>query len=408
VQKQLLMALSRPRLGLSVALGATILLAATLAMEHLDRPRAADPGAAAAPTVSVVAGMGSRAWFVSPDVGWALVQVPTAGLPRMELHRTIDAGATWQRQLTWDGGGVPRVARFFDARHAFVVVRASGSVLRIFTTVDGIRWRGGASPSPAASISFAGADLGWAAYRQGTSITVDQTADGGRSWRHLTSFSAPAQLELPQWVEFVDADDGLMGGLAEGRLASLYATHDGGATWAPTRLPDPPERIGAGASSVLSGAQALPGGAVMVDLSIYPREGYRYARSYLYLSTDGGRSWSQPRALPGPQWDAVDRRSVIATSGQALFTSSDGGGTWRRRQATLPASRPRDGDVFNAFQFAAPAFLDGHVGWATLVTTQRCVGAPHPQSCAEHPQIGWAVVRSSDGGATWSEVSTDA
>jgi photosystem II stability/assembly factor-like uncharacterized protein len=396
------------RLGLAVALGSLALLAAMPAASYLAG-RAADQGSTTiAPTVHVTPGLGSRAWFVSRDVGWVLVKVPTTALPRMELYRTPDAGDTWQRQLTWAGGAAPEAARFFGPTQAFFTARVDAATLSIFTTLDGSRWRSGASPSPAAAVSFVDANLGWAAYRQGAGVAVDRSGDGGRTWRRLITFTAPPEVDPRRWFEFTDTQNGLMGGLAEGKLAPLYATHDGGTTWRAAALPAPPEHVGAAASSVVAGARSLAGGTVVVSLSIYPREGQGYARSYLYASADGGRTWSNPRALPGAEWQALDQRHVVAISGRDLFTSGDGGQTWRRTQASLPAARSTDRAAFDAFRFAGPAFLAGPAGWATLVTRQRCQGASRPQTCAEHPEVAWAIARTADGGSTWSLVDAHA
>lgn len=410
-----LIALARPRFAQGVALVGLALLAATIAVSHVDRSAAGGaagerpgaPATSAAPTLSIAPDLVSRAWFVSRDVGWIVVQVRTAGLPRMELQRTTDAGTTWQPQLGWAGGAGPEAARFFGPNEAFVMARVDSGPRRIFTTIDGAWWRTGQSPSSAAAVSFIDANRGWAAYSQGAGVAVERTADGGQTWERLTTFAAP-DLSPHAWVEFIDAQAGLMGGLAEGRLAPVYATHDGGVTWAAAVLPAPPERVSAGGSSALSSARALAGGAVALDLSIYLREGYSYAHSYLYMSGDGGRSWSRPMPLPGAEWQALDQLRVVATSGQALFASGDGGRTWRRTEASLPAPQPRDGVAFNAFRFAAPAFIDDRIGWATLVTTQRCQGAAHPKTCAEHPQVVWAIARTSDGGSTWTLVYSHA
>src|SRR5712691_7085025 len=165
--------LTRLRLGLAVALGGLVLLAALVVVPALDRATAGQHPAAGptpAPGIYATAGLSGRVWFVSRQVGWVLAEVPTAELPRMELSRTGDGGTTFQRQLSWDGGAAPEAVRFFDASHAFVMARVRPETLRIFTTVDGVRWRTGESPSPAAGVSFVDASTGWAAYRQGASV----------------------------------------------------------------------------------------------------------------------------------------------------------------------------------------------------------------------------------------------
>jgi photosystem II stability/assembly factor-like uncharacterized protein len=399
------------RLGLAGALGGVAVVVAVTVVPALDRAtasRVTQATATPAPTVLSTAGLSGRAWFVSREVGWVLAEVPTAELLRMELYRTLDSGVTFRRTLEWDGGAAPEAVRFFDARQAFVAARVTPTALRVFTTTDGTHWRGGDSPSPAAGLSFVAAKVGWAAHRQGGSVVVDRTADGGTTWSHVATFAAPSEVDPHSWLEFVDSRTGFMGGLAQGRLAPLYATHDGGVTWAPAAVPAPPEHVGAGASSVLSGATAHAGAGVAIELSVYPHQGYRYAHSYLYESPDGGRSWSQPRALPGDQWQAVDQRHVVAAAGHTLFTSRDGGRTWRQTHASLPLPAPADGAAFEPFQLVAPAFLDDRIGWATLVATQRCEGALHPLTCAEHPVVRWAIARTSDGGSTWRLVDAHA
>jgi len=403
---------TRLRLGIAAALAGLAAVAVLVAVPALERAAAGQrPRAAATPAPNVLstAGLSGRAWFVSAAAGWVLVEVPTAGLPRMELLSTADAGVTFQRTLAWDGGAAPETLRLFDANRAFVAVRVRPEALHVFTTLDGVHWRGGDSPSPAAGVSFVDPSTGWAAYRRGASVVVDRTADGGQTWSHLATFAAPPEVDPHAWLDFVDARDGLMGSLAPGRLASLYATHDGGATWAPVALPPPAERVGAAGSSVLSGIAALSAdGPVPIQLTIFPRQGDRHAHSYLYVSSRGLGGWSQPRALPAAEWQAAGQERLVATSGRVLFTSRDGARTWRSVRASLPLAAPANGAAFQPFQFVAPAFLDDRVGWATLVATQRCEGGAHPQTCAEHPEVRWAIARTTDGGSTWSLVDAHA
>jgi len=404
--------ITSPRVGIAVALAGVAAVAALVAVLSLEREAAGQhPRAAAtpAPTVLSIAGLSGRAWFVSAAAGWVLVEVPTAGLPHMELLRTQDAGVTFQQTLAWDGGAAPEALRLFGANQAFVAVRVRPEALRVFTTIDGVHWRGGNSPSPAAGLSFVDPSSGWAAYRRGASVLVDRTADGGQTWGHLATFAAPPEVDPHAWLDFVDSRDGLMGGLAQGRLARLFATRDGGATWAPVALPPPGEPVGTAGSSVLSGIAALSAdGPVPIQLTIYPRQGDRHAHTYLYVSSQGVGGWSQPRALPAAEWQALGQQRLVATAGRVLFRSQDGARTWRSVQASLPLPPPVNGAAFQPFQFVAPAFLDDRVGWATLVATQRCEGAAHPQTCAEHPEVRWAIARTTDGGSTWNLVDAHA
>ncbi len=153
---------------------------------------------------------------------------------------------------------------------------------------------------------------------------------------------------------------------------SLIFSHDGGTTWHETLLghdlhrvaidPSNPDRILAGDGSGLlispdagSSWEAIPDllGKYVHGIAFDPESParvYLYANSSpspLYRSDDGARTW-QPIGAGLPTAAPADNLCLHPTQpdtlfyagdaggGGALFTSSDGGSTWRRTDVTLP------------------------------------------------------------------------
>ncbi len=131
------------------------------------------------------------------------------------------------------------------------------------------------------SVSFASAELGWAAGRgscdAGTCLWVLRTTDGGRTW---TAAAAPrpdpgASIGLPTSIRFADAVDGWLYG------AGLWATHDGGATWSAVTIPGvaPTTRIRdlQAAGGTVYAAVLEDGGAVRVASAPVDRDAWTLA-----------------------------------------------------------------------------------------------------------------------------------
>ncbi len=168
-----------------------------------------------------------------------------------------------------------------------------------------------------------------------------RTADGGQTWS--TVAVAPDGWADPALggasLSFIDGSNGWLSvQLTSGSafsLAALYATHDGGANWAPLAIPV------AGPIRFISPATGWVAGGSAGD--------------ELYVTHDGGSTWQAQPGLPGgtpgagvylyglPSFQDASRGAIPVTVADAgrprveFYTTSDGGATWQPAgEAALP------------------------------------------------------------------------
>jgi photosystem II stability/assembly factor-like uncharacterized protein len=246
---------------------------------------------------------------------------------------------------------------------------------------------------------------GWVVNLRGE---VHRTRDGGASWQ-----SASIPNVLLRSVVFADTLRGWAGAL-RARPHALYATTDGGATWAP--VPDiqgPPPGGVCGLWQV--------GQSVTVGVGTY--DGWpRFLRS-----RDGGTTWTSTdmspwaRTLVDCYFVAPDsgfvvggQDSVLSQARAVVLWTGDGGASWERRHlgsqigqwAWKIAFPTRDvGYVSLESIQNLPIFLkttDGGLHWseaAFVASRQQGVGFANDR-------LGWIgggahTYRTPDGGATW-------
>lgn len=252
---------SRPRFQVAAALMAVAVLAAASGAWLVTRPSTGPAASPSAPVSSVVPSPApSSAPAIGPEVddfglidathGWAT----SSG----RLFVTADAGRTWTYAPGIDR---PGLVTFVDPLHGWT-----------------------ATPTPGA-----------------TTITIDRTSDGGRTWQSATIESATQYIF---GLSFLDADHGVialasagpsgtMGATdAQGSTGTLWATSDGGATW--TRAAKLPSSI-VGQVAFVDQLHGWAFGASRLD-SIDGRP----AIDELLVTGDGGRTWQVARmpALP--------------------------------------------------------------------------------------------------------------
>ncbi len=394
-------------IGLGAALVAAPVFAAVAAHGIAGRPAPAVPARSAPPGALGTWGSGGRVYFVSPKVGWSMTQTARDSHPLASLYHTVDGGATWTKQLEWQGVD-PMSVTFTSPTQAVVVARVQNEVRRVFSTADGLKWRAFDAPSQSGSVAFLSPSEGWAAYRNEGRLVIEHTVDGGRSWRALPSAAAPSAVDPYLWTRFLDGRDGMVAVAGVGAGAAVYVTHDGGTTWSLARLPAPP-----GATPqfrvVASGAQSAGGPRVFVSVDVYAHESDSVARHYLYYSADAGRTWSGPRPLPGTRWQALDDARMFTASSTVLYRSGSGGRSWSVQGASMPPAPPAsEGVSFGPYTFAGVEFLDDRHGWATAESVQECAGPSARPACREHPLRSSTAVTTADGGVTWRAVQPDA
>ena len=218
------------------------------------------------------------AFFVDARTGWLVCErefykLATKEEPRSYLLKTEDGGATWARVEAAGADVDARLTgvRFAGHEHGW----AFGEQGALYATSDGGRtWARQRVPTRRLLLGahFQDARRGWLA---GAGSTLLRTSDGGATWTpgHVAP-QPPAT--VPQWpgvrfnaVAFVGAGRGW----AAGSGGSVYATSDGGRTWA---------------------AQSTGTEADLYDVKFLDeREGWAAgAAGTLIHTTDGGRTWA--------------------------------------------------------------------------------------------------------------------
>lgn len=236
------------------------------------------------------------------------------------------------------------------------------------------------------SVTFVSADSGWVlgtvSCQAGRCAAVGRTTDGGATW---TATSAP-QVTLPASgppaaIRFADASDGWLY-----TSTSLWVTHDGGATWQAQAIPG-------GSGAMIGDLKASAGTVYVVALrpgageGIYsaPATGGPWTAAPLSPATGGGPVPSPSIVLQGRTgWIVTDNRTVVSG---ARDLNGAGWQPW-----TAPCSHG------NGPAGLAAASTTDLVAWCA----EGLWGPPDPGTTAGQ----LSVLRSSDGGSTFSQVGT--
>ncbi len=345
--------------------------------------------------------------MVSADVGWAISYQPPVVL------RTEDGGGHW-REVSPPGvasvSGAYSVAGsfFLNSERAWVAVtELSGATesTTVLRTDDGGRsWEPSApvEGGHSGTLYFADALHGWLLQSGDVAagqdpVSVYRTTNGGATWVQ-SSVSGGGRDTLPvscpkSGIVFADAGpstpiDGWVTGDCAGGTPFVYATADGGASWAPVSLPDPKDP-----SQPLGSCPCSFEPPQFVD----SQHGFMPAsvpdattdRKYVYTTEDGGKAW---RAADGPPvtnalatYAFADATHWFAATngGTTLYETSDGGKTW-----SVVGTPTLFGDGVNSLQFT-----DAQHGWAVLAAS-----GPNGE--------GSKLLKTDDGGKTWAAVGS--
>ncbi len=166
----------------------------------------------------------------------------------------------------------------------------------------------------------------------------------------------------------------------------LMASHDGGRNWARRQLAPLPD-----GSAQLNTPVVLRGSAgyLIAHVDIYSGKCPPKPVPFVYTTLDGGITWSPPLRLPTDGFITIDGIDWWATDGKHVFRSRNQGATWEKKLAKLPA-----GDVFLGELFP----VGGQAAWAFWTPVFDMIEGRTP------PPSRIALLRTTDGGATWSEV----
>ena len=459
----------RPRAALALAGLGTVALAAALAScGQASTPQAtASVRAAVAAMASAGAELSaSQLAFVGAKTGWLAVTASFEEQPTsaVEVLGTDDGGKTWHRQWAGPGAALGLVAA--GAQHAWLSVAptvscpprmaaarcartvAPGELLR---TDDGGRvWRKvWSGPQQLHEIAFDGPRVGLASL-QGPACpvpqeagtppphcpgTVEGTTDGGSHWGPVLRTDGPVLAVAHQggtWMALQNTVS-LYGTKPESPPAQLviWSSSDNGRHWA-RRASFAPDIVGPylGADNV---ASLVPVGGHHLVLSLADRDACGHAcEEATWASDDGGRHWSSlsqhlagrfcgPDGLPvwavapGPvTYMAASAALNICPPPSAALERLSGHRwlqvhLWQLGTATAmdwPAARTGYAIVAGALAVSTDAGHTWRQAWPVLAPTgPLAILAGGRMVAAEDAVSPGAVLASSDGGRSWSQLA---
>ena len=249
-------------------------------------------------------------------------------------------------------------------------------------------------------------------------VQLFQTEDGGQTWTLLKiNGPHPDQENLPpgtihivssETFEFQDAGAGGptiwfggnavaecggttgSGGTGNSAGAILSSSRDGGKTWKEQKLPLAVKDLDSSAPCPAS-----------MPVFLNPREGFLTVQYYstiqhgvndlylaVYATLDGGESWTQlPGQITGAGWsqpvDFVTTKDAIASCGETLCATSDGGKTWNPLASGLHFNLSEGSSALITFDFSSPT-----TGLANLTG----------------PGENTLLYRTGDGGQNWEQL----
>jgi len=376
----------------AAVIGAALVAVALIAISYL-RPVPRPPYIAPPPAQIAI-----QSWhFADSRTGWVAVRRQDIAAGRSALFATRDGGATWVRLSLPVPSAYAVWVRVFDAAHGMVQIardQADGRGSLLGTDDGGATWQDLHLPDQPAvgNTTFFDRQHGWFLTQSASGSPIgsalSRTSDGGRTWQllwRMTPEDPTGGRGLP-WsgakgsLSFVTAERGFLEVAGVDGALQLYATQDGGASWAPASLPAqtaPAEgELRAFSNTDLAFASVRLGEPARIQ-----------PLGWVYRSTDGGASWQasplpppagrfrvQPAAVLGPMswWEA---------DGRQLWSTADGGRHWDVRDADLPGRA-----ILGSLQVTGPGQA-WSAGWAS-----------------PEPGAGALLLRTGDGGAHWSAV----
>ena len=291
-------------------------------------------------------------FFRDGSTGWA-TNVPNGQTPTtVPVFHTTDGGQSWE----------------------------SG---RISLAPDPPQWLGGSS-----SLFFLDDNRGWlmATLMSGSAFSFGVlygTNDGGKSWTELS-------IPLGEPVRFISSEDGWTAGGPGSR--QLFATRDGGLSWEEQQVPHSAD-VAPWLTQVANPKFFDRLNGVLPIQVRRPEVGGPDV--YFLVTSDGGRSWVEAGSPLSTTRDSGDVAGVVLADlttwyfdADGLYTTQDGGKTWAAVETDIDLTSTRLLD-----------FVSAEHGWA-YVQESTCT---EKHDCVTH----WRLLKTQDGGKTWSEVSLE-
>jgi photosystem II stability/assembly factor-like uncharacterized protein len=315
--------------------------------------------------------------------GWALGTVSKGQRNYMMLARTTDGGATWH-YLPFQNPSLANATA--DAWHISLENATTGWLYgnQLYRTDDGGQtWTLGSLQSVIA-LASSGRSV-WAVINplcllSTCAANLEVSTDGGVTWNSIPGSMVGVEAQIVRvspnvgWILSWQA--------VEGRAPSgLTVTHDGGVTWQTLTTPCAP------ATSFSDRMAAIDDMTIWVVCGSQPGAGEQ--EKQLITSTDGGRHWNFP---PNPPLGGYVGNLALSapTSGVAgwlamgrgpLYMTTDGGRTWSPADLRGAEVGPAGSGEIEV------VFTDPLHGWAATSTE---------------------IFRTSDGGRQWTGVPTEA
>ncbi len=334
------------------------------------------------PTLPVVATPSIQSlYMLDPNNGWALTDTGVV--------RTMDGGSTWYNASPTGLNGAPSSPFFLDDSTAWLAAATGGDPTTgtLYHTSDGgANWSATTVPFGGGSLHFIDATHGWdlVGLNAGMSheaVAIFRTGDGGATWTRIL-VNDPSVAGFTNSLPLAGDKNGITvldnthawvtGSQPSSDFIYIYASQDGGTTWAHQELTIPSAYKGA-----MTGA-ALPvffgsSEAVLPVLLFANSNG-----SEFYTSHDGGQSWSATTPVgQGGFLSAASAKDFFVWDGSApLNASHDAGATWT---TVTPNVNIKNNMV-------SMQFVNASIGWA--VTSDA--------------NSHYTLYKSVDGGATWT------
>jgi len=318
------------------------------------------------------------------------------------LLQSSDGGRTWSDRLHFVG--VYDGMQVFGTDGFIWAIDIPNYVLTLYRTADsGSSWTAVPAPIfPVDDVFFLDASHGWVV--SGSPQTglgsepLYETSDGAATWNRVGTLPQQAPMSRvfgvgTHRVTFSRQVDGSLRGWDIG-AAQLYTTAGGGGSWQPVAISAP----AAVAGWTLTPTQpAFSGQEGILPIAYRDPTGPDNAtanRIYLYVSRDGGSTWSNPQPAPAgfaPVGDIVST-SILDSKHIWLTSLSLSGGD--NVQAKPAVARTSDGGlswtvVRNTPRILVMTFADPTHGYALDVSG---------------PDNTNGILRTSDAGTTWQRV----
>jgi photosystem II stability/assembly factor-like uncharacterized protein len=279
--------------------------------------------------------------LVAPNMGW--------GMNGIGLWLTLDGGRTWRTitppNVRAAGDAVARIIQiqFVDPHHGWIsaadipgnVVLANGSLRHMaidLTTDGGKTWRSVIPPGcvtcGGAQLSFLDAHRGFALLGATPEPKLYATTGGGATWRLI------GNSPFLGTIRFLDRAHAF--GVSATGL--VYETANGGRSWRLVQLPSPLAM--ATFAKVAGGPQVFGDRTVVVPVRFRNRK-TRSQRLVVYVSSDGGATWTR-RPAPARAdlraysfvggfaipFSAASAKDWILFLGQTIYATTNAGRNW--------------------------------------------------------------------------------